>query len=58
MAPMCGITHIVRCVQDLGEDDKGIFTSPLYMRAKDAYWLMPLGAPTGLAFAKYLGRRA
>lgn len=49
--PICGITHLVRCIQDLGEDDKGIFTSPLRARPKDAYWLAPLGAATGLAFA-------
>jgi membrane-associated phospholipid phosphatase len=49
--PICGITHLVRCVEDLGEDDKGIFTSPLHMQPKDAYWLIPLSAATGLAFA-------
>jgi membrane-associated phospholipid phosphatase len=49
--PICGITHLGRCIRDLGEDDKGIFTSPLHMRATDAYWLAPLGAATGLAFA-------
>jgi len=49
--PICGITHLVRCVQDLGEDDKGIFTSPLRLQPKDVYWLAPLGAATGLAFA-------
>lgn len=49
--PICGITHLVRCIQDLGEDDKGIFTSPLHLQPKDAYWLAPLGAATGLAFA-------
>ncbi len=49
--PICGITHLVRCIQDLGEDEKGIFTSPLRVHPKEAYWLMPLGAATGLAFA-------
>jgi membrane-associated phospholipid phosphatase len=49
--PICGIAHLLRCVEDLGQDDKGIFTSPLRMHAKDAYWLMPLGTATGLAFA-------
>jgi membrane-associated phospholipid phosphatase len=49
--PICGITHIGRCIRDLGEDEKGIFTSPLRVQAKDAYWLAPLGAATGLAFA-------
>lgn len=49
--PICGISHLVRCIQDLGEDDKGIFTSPLRTKPKDAYWLMPFAATTGLAFA-------
>ncbi len=49
--PVCGVTHLVRCIQDLGGDEKGIFTSPFRTHSKDAYWLMPLGAATGLAFA-------
>ncbi len=49
--PICGITHLGRCIKDLGEDDKGIFTSPFRVQPKDAYWLAPLGAATGLAFA-------
>lgn len=49
--PICGITHVVRCIQDLGEDEKGVFTSPMHLKPEDAYWLAPLGAATGLAFA-------
>lgn len=49
--PICGISHLVRCIQDLGEDEKGVFTGPFRTQPKDAYWLMPLGAATGLAFA-------
>src|SRR6185312_10610350 len=49
--PICGITHLGRCIQDLGEDDKGIFTSPFRLQPQDAYWLAPLGAATGVAFA-------
>lgn len=48
---ICGITNLGRCLGDLLEDDKGIFTSPLRVRGRDAYWLMPLAAATGLAFA-------
>jgi PAP2 superfamily len=48
---ICGITHLGRCIKDLGQDDKEIFTSPLRVKAKDGYWLAPLGAATGLAFA-------
>jgi hypothetical protein len=38
------------CLQDLGKDEAGIFTSPLRLRAKDAPWLAPPGVATGLAF--------
>ncbi|MGC2548032.1 MAG: phosphatase PAP2 family protein, partial [Silvibacterium sp.] len=48
---ICGITHVGRCLKDLGQDEVGIFTSPLRVKPKDAYWLAPLGAATGLAFA-------
>lgn len=48
---ICGITHLGRCIKDLAEDDKGIFTSPARLRPRDASWLLPLGAATGLAFA-------
>jgi len=49
--PICGITRLGRCIRDLGEDEKGIFTSPLRLQPKDGYWLAPLGAATGLAIA-------
>jgi membrane-associated phospholipid phosphatase len=49
--PICGIIHLGRCIRDLGDDEKGIFTSPFRMHPRDTYWLMPLGAATGLAFA-------
>ena len=48
---ICGITRLGRCIRDLGEDEKGIFTSPLRLQPKDGYWLAPLGAATGLAIA-------
>jgi hypothetical protein len=48
---ICGITRLGRCIRDLGEDEKGIFTSPLRVQPKDGYWLAPLGAATGLAIA-------
>lgn len=48
---ICGVTRLGRCLQNLGSDERGIFTSPFRLRARDAYWLMSLGAATGLAFA-------
>lgn len=50
-SPVCGITRLGRCIKDLMEDDRGIFTSPMRLKTSDAYWLAPLGAATGLAFA-------
>ena len=49
--PICGILHLGRCLEDLGSDEKGVFTSPFRVQAKDSYWLMPFGAATGLAVA-------
>ena len=49
--PICGFKHIGTCLSNLAEDEKGIFTSPLRTQPKDAYWLAPLGAATGLAIA-------
>lgn len=48
---LCGITNLGRCIKDLAEDDVGIFTSPMRLKAADVYWLAPLGAATGLAVA-------
>lgn len=48
--PVCGISHPGLCLQDLGKDEAGIFTSPLRVRPKDATWLAPLGIAAGLAF--------
>ena len=50
-AVICGITHLVRCVEDLGQDDRGIFTSPARMHRRDLRWMLPLGAALGLAIA-------
>jgi membrane-associated phospholipid phosphatase len=49
--PICGITRLGRCIRDLGEDEKAIFTSAMRLQPKDGYWLAPLGAATGLAIA-------
>lgn len=48
---ICGITHVGRCFADFGEDEIGIFSSPFRLQPKDAFWLAPLGAATGLAIA-------
>ena len=50
-APICGLTHLGLCLRDYGADQKGIWTSPFRLQPKDAAWLMPLGAATGLAVA-------
>src|SRR5215831_5530082 len=47
--PICGITHVGQCLKDLGHDQAGIWTSPLRISPKDAIWLVPFGAATGVA---------
>ena len=49
--PICGILRLGRCLEDLGSDEKGVFTSPFRVQPKNAYWLIPFGAATGLALA-------
>ncbi len=48
---LCGITHLARCIEDLGQDEKGIFTSPARLRRRDLKWILPVGAAFGLAMA-------
>lgn len=45
----CGYSHIVRCLKDLGQDQVGIWTSPLRAQPRDAIWLVPFAAATGVA---------
>lgn len=34
---ICGVTRLGRCLQNLGSDERGVFTSPFRLRARDAY---------------------
>jgi len=45
----CGYSHIVRCLKDLGQDQIGIWTSPLRVQPADAIWIVPFAAATGVA---------
>ncbi len=45
----CGLTHVGQCLKDLGQDQAGIWTSPLRIHSNDAYWLVPFAAATGVA---------
>jgi hypothetical protein len=47
--PICGITHPGQCLKDVGHDQIGIWTSPLRIKPRDAFWLAPFVAATGLA---------
>jgi len=47
--PTCGITHPGQCLKDVGHDQVGIWTSPLRIKPRDAFWLVPFGAATGVA---------
>jgi membrane-associated phospholipid phosphatase len=45
----CGVTHLGQCLKDLGQDQAGIWTSPLRLSPRDAFWLVPFAGATGLA---------
>src|SRR5712671_6106189 len=46
---ICGITHLGQCLKDVGHDQAGIWTSPLRIKPRDAFWLVPFAAATGVA---------
>jgi hypothetical protein len=45
----CGITHPGQCLKDVGHDQVGVWTSPLRIKPRDAFWLVPFAAATGVA---------
>ena len=45
----CGITHPGQCLKDVGHDQVGIWTSPLRIKPRDSFWLVPFAAGTGVA---------
>jgi membrane-associated phospholipid phosphatase len=46
---ICGVTHLGQCLKDIGYDQAGIWTSPLRIAPRDAIWLVPFAAGTGVA---------
>src|SRR5438445_5411823 len=46
---ICGVTHLGQCLKDIGHDQAGIWTSPLRVAPRDAIWLVPFAAGTGVA---------
>jgi membrane-associated phospholipid phosphatase len=46
---ICGVTHLGQCLKDIGHDQAGIWTSPLRIQPRDAFWLLPFAAGTGVA---------
>ena len=46
---ICGVTHLGQCLKDIGHDQAGIWTSPLRISSRDALWLVPFVAGTGVA---------
>src|SRR5207244_6752700 len=46
---ICGVKHLGQCLKDIGHDQAGIWTSPLRISPKDAFWLVPFAAGTGVA---------
>jgi membrane-associated phospholipid phosphatase len=46
---ICGVAHLGQCLKDIGHDQAGIWTSPLRVSPRDAFWLVPFAAGTGVA---------
>ncbi len=46
---ICGVKHLGQCLKDIGHDQAGIWTSPLRIAPRDAIWLVPFAAGTGVA---------
>jgi membrane-associated phospholipid phosphatase len=46
---ICGVKHFGQCLKDVGHDQAGIWTSPLHIAPRDAFWLVPFAAGTGVA---------
>jgi len=46
---ICGVGHLGQCLKDIGYDQAGIWTSPLRISPRDAFWLVPFAAGTGVA---------
>jgi hypothetical protein len=46
---VCGPAHLGQCLKDIGHDQAGIWTSPLRISPRDAFWLVPFAAGTGVA---------
>ena len=46
---ICGVAHLGQCLKDIGHDQAGIWTSPLRIQPRDALWLVPFAAGTGVA---------
>jgi membrane-associated phospholipid phosphatase len=45
----CGVTSAKQCVKDFLNDQKGMWTSPLHIKPKDAEWLLPIAAATAVS---------
>lgn len=46
---ICGLAHLGQCLKDVGHDQAGIWTSPLRISRRDAFWPVPFAAGTGVA---------
>src|ERR1700730_12956590 len=44
-----GVGHFAECLKDIVHDQAGIWTSPLRISPRDAFWLVPFAAGTGVA---------
>lgn len=45
----CSLKHLGKCVEDVGHDQIGIWTSPFHAELRDAEWILPLAGATAVA---------
>jgi membrane-associated phospholipid phosphatase len=46
---ICGPAHLGQCLKDIALDQAGIWTSPLRLKSRDAFWLVPFAGATAVA---------
>ena len=47
--PDCSLSALPTCVKHVAQDEVGIVSSPLHIRAHDLLWIVPFGVATGVA---------
>jgi hypothetical protein len=46
---VCGPAHLLWCLRDIAKDQAGIWTSPVHLKSRDMFWLLPFAGATAVA---------